>query len=554
MRIALAQLAPAVGDIEGNVALARAAYAEALTRGAELVVATELAVTGYPPDDLLLKPAFLDATERGLTELAAVTGDVPLVVGFAERLTGVDPEAWRPVASEASGHPPLANAAAVLRHGVVEAVYRKHRLPNYGVFDEARYFHAGTVPLVVEVDGVAVGVTVCEDMWGDGGPVQASAAAGAAVVVNLNASPYSIGKREQREGWARHHARRGEVWLAFVNQVCGQDEVVFDGDSFLMSPAGEVTARAAQFAADLVVVEVDPNAATAAEPGPLPERLDPLAEVYAALVLGTRDYVRRNGFTKALIAVSGGIDSALVAAIATDALGPEAITGVAMPSPWSSPGSLVDAKALAANLGIGWLELPIAPVMDAFTATMADPFAGTEEGIAEENIQSRIRGTLLMALSNKRGDIVLATGNKSEYAVGYSTLYGDMAGGFAVIKDVPKTLVYALARWRNAGADGPIPQATIDKPPSAELRPDQRDSDSLLPYEVLDPILEAVVEQDRSVADLVAQGYDADDVREVVRLVARAEYKRRQAAPGVKITPRAFGRDRRLPITQAWEE
>ena len=549
MRIALAQLAPAVGDIEGNVALVRAAYAAATVRGADLVATTELAITGYPPDDLLLKPAFVDANERGLAELASATGPVPLVVGFVERLTGVDPEAWRPVASEAAGHSPLANAAAVLRSGQVEAVYRKHRLPNYGVFDEARYFHAGTRPLVVDVGGVAVGVTVCEDLWGDGGPVQASGAAGATVVVNLNASPYSRGKREIREGWASHHARRGGLWLAFVNQVCGQDEVVFDGDSFLVSPAGEVVARAAQFAPDLLVVDLD-----AVSAHPLAPRLEPLAEVYAALVLGTRDYVRRNGFRSALIGISGGIDSALVAAIAADALGPDAITGVAMPSPWSSPGSLVDAKTLAANLGIGWLELPVAGVMDAFTATLADPFAGTEEGIAEENIQSRIRGTLLMALSNKFGDIVLATGNKSEYAVGYSTLYGDMAGGFAVIKDVPKTLVYELARWRNAGGDGPIPQATIDKHPSAELRPDQRDTDSLLPYEVLDPILEALVEQDRSVAGMVAEGYDAGDVREVFRLVARAEYKRRQAAPGVKITPRAFGRDRRLPITQAWEE
>jgi NAD+ synthase (glutamine-hydrolysing) len=554
VRVALVQLDLMVGDLDGNVAKLRAAYRDALARGAELVCATELAITGYPPEDLLLKPAFLAAGEAALAALAREVGDVPYVVGFVERLEDADPDRWRPVASEASGHPPIANAAAVLRAGRAEGVYRKQRLPNYGVFDEARYFQAGTEPLVVEVRGVAVGVTICEDMWGDGGPLQDAAAQGAEVLLNLNASPYSRGKGKVREGWAALHARKGGMWVAYAAQVGGQDELVFDGDSFVVNPAGEVVARAAQFREDLLVVDL-PVGGDAGEslPKPSEPRLDPVAEVYAAVVLGTRDYVRKNGFRSAILGVSGGIDSALTAVIAVDALGADAVTGVAMPSPYSSAHSLSDAKTLAANLGITYLELPISPIMDAFRAVLAEPFTGTDEGVAEENIQSRIRGNLLMALSNKRGDIVLATGNKSEYAVGYSTLYGDMAGGFALLKDVPKTLVYELARWRNTQGDGElIPQSSLEKPPSAELRHGQRDTDSLLPYEVLDPILEAAVEQDRSIAEVVADGYDEADVREVFRLVDRAEYKRRQAAPGVKITPRAFGRDRRLPITQAW--
>jgi NAD+ synthase (glutamine-hydrolysing) len=458
------------------------------------------------------------------------------------------------VASEASGHPPVANSAAVLRRGGIEAAYRKQRLPNYGVFDEARYFHAGVDPVVVDVGGVKVGVTICEDMWGAGGPLQEAAAHGAELILNLNASPYSRGKGRVREEWAALHAREGGMWVAYAAQFGGQDELVFDGDSFVVDPGGQVVARAAQFREDLLLVDL-PVGGDEGEPLPQPSepRLDPVGEVYAAVVLGTRDYVRKNGFRAALLGVSGGIDSALTAAIAVDALGAEAVTGVAMPSPYSSAHSLADAKALAANLGIAYLELPISPIMEAFRAVLAEPFSGTPEGVAEENIQSRIRGTLLMALSNKRGDIVLATGNKSEYAVGYSTLYGDMAGGFALLKDVPKTLVYDLARWRNAQGDGElIPPSSLEKPPSAELRHGQRDTDSLLPYEVLDPILEAIVEQDRSIGEIVAAGYDEAAVREVFRLVDRAEYKRRQAAPGVKITTRAFGRDRRLPITQSW--
>jgi NAD+ synthase (glutamine-hydrolysing) len=407
---------------------------------------------------------------------------------------------------------------------------------------------------VVDVQGVTVGVTVCEDMWGEHGPVQAAAEAGAQLVLNLNASPYERGKRTGRERWASHHAAAGHVAVAYVNLVGGQDEVVFDGDSFVVGADGAVAVRGAQFATGLVLADVAADGTVAPLGGPgSAERLDPLAEVYEALVLGTRDYVCKNGFERALLGVSGGIDSALVATIAVDALGADRVSGVAMPSPWSSPGSLTDARALCENLGIDYLELPIEPAMLAFDSILAEPFAGTAPGVAEENLQSRIRGTLLMALSNKRGDILLATGNKSEYAVGYSTLYGDMAGGFAVVKDVPKTLVYELARYRNAAARRAlIPQDTIDKPPSAELRPDQRDTDSLPAYEVLDPILTAYVEHNRSIAEIVREGADERTVRLVAALVDRAEYKRRQAAPGVKITARAFGKDRRLPITQRW--
>ncbi|MDP9405873.1 MAG: NAD+ synthase [Actinomycetota bacterium] len=552
MRLALAQLDATVGDVAANVAGVLDAYRAGVAAGADLVVTPELALSGYPPEDLVLKPAFVDAVAEGVRDIAAATGPVPLVVGFVQRC---DEDAETNGNAGVGVHPALANAAAVCRDGTVAAVYRKQRLPNYGVFDEVRYFRPGSAPVVVPVAGARVGVTICEDLWGAGGPVRQACDAGAQLVVNLNASPYCRGKCADRERWVRHHARACGTWVAYCNEVGGQDEVVFDGDSFVMAPDGAVVARGAQFAADLVVVDVPvgddaPGAVPARSDAP---RLAPLAEVYAALVLGTRDYVRGNGFPRAVVGLSGGIDSALVAAIAADALGSEAVTGVAMPSPYSSAASVADAKQLAANLAIGWLELPIGALMDAFRVTLSEPFAGTTPGVAEENLQSRIRGTLLMALSNKRGDIVLATGNKSEYAVGYATLYGDMAGGFAVLKDVSKLLVYDLCRHRNAAGDGElIPQAILDKPPSAELRPGQRDTDSLPPYDVLDPILRAYVEQDRSVAEIVAAGYDPKVVRNVARLVDRAEYKRRQAAPGVKITPRAFGKDRRLPITQRW--
>ncbi|CAN5170248.1 NAD+ synthase [soil metagenome] len=548
MRLALAQLNPLVGDVAGNAGAVRDAYLQAVSAGARAVVTGELALTGYPPEDLVLKPAFVDAVADALQGLAGEVGDVPLVTGFVERLPDERSPSWRPVASEATTYPALANAAAVLRDGRVEGVYRKRRLPNYGVFDEARYFRAGTGNLTFDVDGARLGVTICEDMWGEGGPVQDAAAEGARVVLNLNASPYSRGKRADRERWARHHARAGGVWIACLNQVGGQDEVVFDGDSLVMGPDGGVRARGAQFAEDLVVVDVADDSAGGRADTP---RLGPVAEVYAALVLGTRDYVRKNGFEGVLVGISGGIDSALTTAVAVDALGADAVTAVAMPSPYTSAESSRDAKELIRALGCRSLELPIDAVMRAFDAALSEPFEGTERGVAEENVQSRVRGTLLMALSNKFGQLVLATGNKSENAVGYATLYGDMAGGYAPIKDVPKTLVYDLCRHRNEAGPA-IPQAIIDKAPTAELRPDQLDTDALPDYATLDPVLELYVERDRSVREIVAAGYDEQTVREVARLVDRAEYKRRQAPPGIKITARAFGKDRRLPITQAW--
>ncbi len=553
MRIALAQTNPTVGDVAGNTEQILAVWREAAAAGADLVVFTELTVTGYPPEDLLLKPEFVAANLAAVDRLAAEgpAGCTALVGYVAEDATDDDPrpdDEWDVTVSARR----LSNAAAVLRDGEVAGVYRKWRLPNYGVFDEARYFVPDDDALVVDVAGVPVGVTVCEDLWADAGPVAQAAAAGARVVANLNASPYHRGKRTDREGWARHHTTRDRTWLVYVNQVGGQDEVVFDGDSFLMGPDGGVHARAAQFATDLVLVDVDVDAGTATRTaGADAERLSATAEVWEALVLGVRDYVGKNGFRDVHIGLSGGIDSAVTAAVAADALGPEHVTGVAMPSPWSSDHSRTDAEALARNLGLAYDVIPIEPAMDAFAAMLAEQFAGTEPGVAEENIQSRIRGVTLMALSNKHGSLVLTTGNKSEMAVGYATLYGDMAGAFAVLKDVDKLLVYELARYRNTLGPA-IPVSTIEKPPSAELRPDQLDTDSLPPYEVLDPILEAYVEDDHSIERIVADGHDRATVERIVAMVDRAEYKRRQAPPGVKITDRAFGKDRRVPITNAW--
>ena len=548
MRLALAQTDPVVGALRANAAEILAAYRDACAQHADIVATPELSLTGYPPDDLVLKSSFISAGATVLADLAAQTSHVPLVVGFVEALDE-PPSDW--------GYPALSNAAAVCRNGVVEEVYRKQRIPNYGVFDEARYFRSKSQPVVIEVGAAAVGITICEDLWGEGGPVPDAIAAGAELVLNINASPYQRGKRDEREGWARRHLAGSGAWLAYVNEVGGQDEIVFDGDSFVMSPAGDVVARGAQFATDLVIADLplgaDPGAAAQLAGDPHP-RLEACAEIYGALVIGTRDYIRDNGFTTALLGLSGGIDSALVAAIAADAVGPQNVTAVAMPSPYSSPGSLTDAKAVATNLGIRYLELGIERIMDAFAAVLADQFAGTDPGLAEENLQARARGTLLMSLSNKFGDMVLVTGNKSEYAVGYSTLYGDMAGGFAPIKDVPKMLVYDLCRHRNAAAGDVIPHTVLDKPPSAELRPGQRDTDSLPPYDILDPILEAYVERDLSVPQIVAQGYDEATVARIATMVDRAEYKRRQAPPGLKITGKAFGRDRRLPITHGWSQ
>ncbi len=553
LRVAAAQLDLVVGDLAGNAERILAAYAEAAAEDCDLVAFPELAVTGYPPEDLLLRPAFVAEARRRLDEIASATGTTVAVVGFPE----VDGACF--------------NAAAVLAHGRIQGVYRKHLLPNYAVFDEERYFEPWPAdgPLFT-VGGVPVAVTVCEDAWSPTGPVVTQARAGAALIVNVNASPYSAGRLAEREAMLADRARAAGVPICYVNLVGGQDELVFDGASLVVDATGTVVARARQFAEDLLVVDLEvPAAATAPAlpvvtvsgpraPSPrVPPRVEPVLppvhEVYEALVLGTRDYVTKNGFTDVLVGLSGGVDSSLVAAIAVDALGADHVHGVLMPSRFSSDHSVGDAEVLAANLGIRSTTVPIEPAHAAFLAMLADSFAGLEPGLAEENLQARIRGTILMTMSNKFGWMVLTTANKSETATGYSTLYGDMAGGYAVIKDVPKLLVYALCEDRNRRAGRAlIPESVITKPPSAELRPGQLDRDSLPDYAELDPIVEAYVELDRSIADLIAAGHDPDVVRRVAALVDRNEYKRRQAAPGVRVSPKAFGKDRRLPITNRW--
>jgi NAD+ synthase (glutamine-hydrolysing) len=571
LRLAGAQINPVVGDVDGNVERILAAYRRAAGQRAHLVVFPELAVTGYPPEDLVFRPSFLAASRAGMERVAAGIGDAAAVVGF------VDPT-----------HAGPANAAALCHRGRVLGVYHKVLLPNYGVFDEERYFVPGAEVLLASFGAVEVAVTVCEDLWFPWGPLPSAAASGAEVVVSLNASPYRMEKADRLIPMLATRAADHGVHVFYVHMVGGQDELVFDGQSLHVDPQGRMLARAGAFTEEVLVVDLtleegatarlsdrprrspaaDPRPALPvkrvrvtdrlADPGPPAERslAEPLGaeeEVYRALVTATRDYVHKNGFETVHIGLSGGIDSSLVATIAADALGRDRVVGVAMPSSYSSPSSLTDAQALAANLGIRLLVLPIAEPVEGFLAVLKEPFTGTEPGVAEENVQARARGTLLMSLSNKFGSLVLTTGNKSELAVGYSTLYGDMAGGFAVIRDVPKTLVYALARWRN-GAGVVIPQSVLDKPPSAELRPGQLDTDSLPPYEVLDPILEGYIEDDASVDELVAQGFDRATVERVVGMVDGAEYKRRQAPPGPKITGRSFGKDRRLPITNRFRD
>ena len=564
VRIAAAQLNLTVGDLEGNADRIMRAYDAAEQASCDIVAFPELAVTGYPPEDLLLRPSFVARSHEVLDKIASRTGTAAAVVGF--------PEAGRE----------LSNAAALCAGGRVVDVYRKHLLPNYGVFDEQRYFTPATVdgPLFV-VAGVRVALSICEDAWSPTGPIARQAAGGAELVVNINASPYFAGRLREREAMLATRAADASVPIVYANLVGGQDELVFDGGSMVFDAAGHLLARAKQFTEDLLVVDLEVRHAFRRRslhprgrlPGTLlPEvpvsetrvldrssvpriepALEPMQEVYEALVLGTRDYVEKNGFTDVVIGLSGGVDSALVATVAVDALGPEHVIGVLMPSRFSSEGSVSDAATLARNLGVRTFTVPIEPAHAAFLDMLAEPFAGLPAGLAEENLQARVRGTILMTLSNKLGWLVLTTGNKSETATGYSTLYGDMAGGFAVIKDVPKTLVYTLARDRNRRARRSlVPDAILDKPPSAELRPGQLDSDSLPDYAALDPILEGYVENDLSVAELEAAGHDADAVRRVASLVDRNEYKRRQAPPGIRVSPRAFGKDRRLPITNRW--
>ncbi len=530
-----------VGDLDGNVARMAGWARRATEAGADVIAFPELAITGYPPEDLVLRPAFVDANLEALNALAAETASgCAIVTGFVDR-------------SDDGLH----NAAAVLAGGRVSARYHKVRLPNYGVFDEARTFVPGRSSCTFRLESEEMGLSICEDAWGPGMPWTDYARERVPVILNVNGSPYHRGKAGERIEVCRARAAETGAWIVYVNMVGGQDELVFDGGSMVVAPDGSVARRAAMFEEDLLVVDLPLEAADAEVARSDAEWPVEPEDVYRALTLGLRDYARKNDFRQVAIGLSGGVDSALVACLAADALGPHAVRTVAMPSVYSSPESLRDAEEVARRIGADLTEIPIAHVFDAYLHALAGVFEGTKPGVAEENLQARIRGNYLMAISNRFGSLVLATGNKSEYAVGYATLYGDMSGGFAPIKDVPKTLVYDLCRWRNARAEAagqtpPIPEQVMTKPPSAELRPDQKDTDSLPPYEILDPIIEAYVEDDRSPEDLEAEGFDPETVRRVVRMIDRSEYKRRQAAPGIKITPKAFGRDRRLPITNAF--
>jgi NAD+ synthase (glutamine-hydrolysing) len=530
MRIALAQIDTVVGDIGGNTRRIIEVVARAGELGAGMTLLPELAITGYPPEDLLAKDHFVEENLDALEMVAAACSHCVLV-GFVDR------DGDR-----------LYNAAALCGNNRVLHTYHKRLLPNYGVFDEERYFSAGETVGLFELGGTMFADTICEDVWVPG-PVAEAVAEGASVVFNISASPYHVGKGREREDMLRERARDSGVWLAYCNLVGGQDELVFDGRSVVISPSGEVVARGASFAEDLVIADFTPEAKLGASADLAPEPVE-AEEIYDAIVLGLGDYVRKNGFTDVVLGLSGGIDSALVAALATDALGPEHVHGVMMPSRYSSAGSVDDSVALAEALGIETRTLPIEPAFQAFLDALTPSFAGREPDVAEENLQARVRGTLLMALSNKFGWLTLATGNKSELSVGYSTLYGDMVGGFAPIKDLFKTRVYELAHWRNSVSEVPvIPEAIINKAPSAELRPDQRDSDSLPPYDVLDAVLTHYVEKDDSRDAIIAQGFDSATVDRVLRLTDIAEYKRRQGPVGVKISPKAFGKDRRMPIT-----
>ena len=569
MRLALVQTNPVVGDLDGNRALILDRLEEAKAAGADLVVFPELAVTGYPPEDLLLRPGFLRAAERSLAEIAAAARGATVLVGTPH----LDRD--------------LYNACAVCADGEVKAFVKKRFLPNYGVFDEVRYFAPGDELFLFGLGDAIVGVTVCEDMWQPGPPATDLALAGAQLLVNVSASPFHVGKDREREEMFQIRARDTLAFVAFCNTVGGQDELLFDGHSAVIDDEGAVLARAPGFEEALLVVDVDPTAvvarrltdprrrALAADRGELPPvraiRLDPpreqehaaappvvpfddeLEQMRQALVLGLRDYVRKNGFSDIVVGVSGGIDSALTAAIAAEALGPERVHCVSMPSRYSSEGTRTDARRLAESLGCEFREIAIGPMVDAFGAALAGSFAERGPDLTEENVQARIRGILLMALSNKFGWLLVATGNKSEMSVGYATLYGDMAGGFALLKDVFKTDVFRLSRHLNERAGRElIPASIIERPPSAELRPDQLDEDSLPPYAQLDEVLEAYVEEDRSLEELSADGFDPDVVQRAVAMIDRAEYKRRQAPPGVRLRPKAFGRDRRTPITNRW--
>ena len=569
LRLALAQVNPTVGDLEGNTRLVLEQIEAARALEVDLVAFPELVLSGYPPEDLLLKSSFIRDNRVAMGRVVAASRGIAVVAGFVD-----------------SQRNDVFNAAGVAWDGRLMGTYHKLLLPNYGVFDEDRYFKAGRRCPVYTVNGVGVGVSICEDIWYALGPTPVQREAGAEIIVNINGSPYHQGKGAFREQMLGARASDNGVYVAYVNTVGGQDELVFDGGSVVMNQYGEPIARSPQYEQDLLVVDVDADAVfryrlreprTRKETAPalqaigeaqqvwisgyhprerapvearIAAPLDEGGEAYHALVLGTRDYVRKNGFEKVLVGLSGGIDSSLTCCVAVDALGHENVVGVAMPSRYSSEGSLLDARALADNLGVQLWTMPIEPVHRAMEEVLGPRFEGTEPGVAEQNVQARVRGNLLMALSNKFGWLVLPTGNKSEMAVGYATLYGDMSGGFALLKDVPKMLVYELSRWRNTNGEplNAIPDRVLTKPPSAELRPDQRDDDDLPPYAVLDQVLRAYVEEERAYEEIVGMGFEPALVSRVIRDVDRNEYKRRQAPVGVKITSRAFGRDRRMPI------
>jgi len=574
IRVGIAQINSTVGDLSGNTKKIVQSIDQAKSLGVDLLTFPELAVTGYPPEDLLLKPQFIKQNKESLDKIIEHCSDIAVVVGFVDS----DGDIY--------------NAAAVLYNKKLVGVYHKFYLPNYGVFDENRYFQAGRECPVFIIYGIGIGITICEDMWYEAGPAIVQAYAGAKVLINISASPYHAGKGLFRERMLATRASDSAAIVVHNNLVGGQDELVFDGNSLIINEKGELIARGKQFEEDFVVADLDVESvfrsqlhdprrrketpwvrekleeATKIEVAseypaiarpPLPprwvDRLDELAEIYQALVLGTRDYVRKNGFEKVAIGLSGGIDSSLVAAIATDAIGAENVIGVSMPSRYSSPGSKSDAESLARNLGIEFKVISIEKAFSSYLETLAEPFKDIQPDVTEENIQARVRGNILFALSNKFGWLVLACSNKSETATGYTTLYGDMAGGFIPLKDAPKTLVLDLARYKNRQAGKEvIPSAVLTKAPSAELRPDQKDTDTLPPYNILDPILKAYVEDDLPINQIIAMGFDRDIVTRTARLVDRNEYKRRQAAPGIKITPRDFGRDRRLPITNKFKE
>lgn len=573
LRIALAQVNVTVGDFTGNAEKIKNYIELAKDRGADIIAFPELTITGYPPEDLLLRPQFIRDNLACLEKIAPECNGITAIIGFAD-----------------NPNEEIHNAAAVIHNGKVAGVYHKIHLPNYGVFDEERYFEPGIRPLVLEFGDIKIGLNICEDIWINDSVTEAQTlAAGADVIVNISSSPFHSGKVEEREELLINRAVHNLAVICYVNIVGGQDELVFDGNSLIVDERGEIAARGKQFDEDLIFFDIDVNRirSARASDGEFQKRknqfrppfateslkitrqkkhiekpaikeaahqkLTPVEEIYQALVLGTRDYVRKNGFSKVVLGLSGGIDSALTAAISVDALGQENVVGVSMPSTFSSESSKTDAEALAENLNIKYLTIPIQDTFVQYQTMLKEPFANLPFDIAEENIQARIRGNIIMALSNKFGWLALTTGNKSEVSVGYCTLYGDMAGGLAVIKDVPKTMVYQLSRMLNTkNGREIIPESTIVKPPSAELRPDQKDEDSLPPYDILDPILAAYVENNATLEQIVAAGFEEDTVRKVIRLVDLSEYKRRQGPPGIKITPRAFGRDRRMPITNQY--